>query len=103
VTSLASSKEDEEEAVKPCTRAYVATNGWPTRACNRLTLGTAGNPCFMKAGPVVHGEASFLHSHTCNPPRLCHSLQAKAHVHVGLRGQHCWRQMPTSMTCCGAR
>jgi hypothetical protein len=39
----------EEEAVAPCTRDYVATNGWLSKGCNRLTSGTARNPCFKKA------------------------------------------------------
>jgi hypothetical protein len=39
----------EEEAVTPCTRDYVATNGWLSKGCNRLTSGTARNPCFTKA------------------------------------------------------
>jgi hypothetical protein len=39
----------EEEAVTPCTRDYVATNGWLLKGCNRLTSGTARNPCFKKA------------------------------------------------------
>jgi hypothetical protein len=30
-------------------RDYVATNGWLSKGCNRLTSGTARNPCFKKA------------------------------------------------------
>jgi hypothetical protein len=40
--------EEEEEAVTPCTRDYVATNGWLSKGRNRLTSGTARNPCFKR-------------------------------------------------------
>jgi hypothetical protein len=39
----------EEEAVAPCTADYSATNGWLSKGCNRLTSGTARNPCFKQA------------------------------------------------------
>jgi hypothetical protein len=32
---------EEEEAVTPCTRDYVATNGWLSKGRNRLTSGTS--------------------------------------------------------------
>jgi hypothetical protein len=40
--------QEEEEAVTPCTRDYVATNGWLSKGRNRLTSGTARNPCFKR-------------------------------------------------------
>jgi hypothetical protein len=38
----------EKKAVTPCTRDYVATNGWLSKGRNRLTSGTARNPCFKR-------------------------------------------------------
>jgi hypothetical protein len=40
--------QKEEEAVTPCTRDYVATNGWLSKFRNRLASGTARNPCFKQ-------------------------------------------------------
>jgi hypothetical protein len=48
VTKRPRGAQEEEEAVTPCTRDYVATNGWLSKGRNRLTSGTARNPCFKR-------------------------------------------------------
>jgi hypothetical protein len=52
--------KEEEEAITPCTRDYVATNGWLSKGSNRLTSGTARNPCFKKAQKCTLSVPSTL-------------------------------------------
>jgi hypothetical protein len=49
-------KSSEEEAVTPCTRDYVATNGWLSKGRNRLTSGRKSSE---EEEEVLHREEEF--------------------------------------------
>jgi hypothetical protein len=57
--------QPEEEAVTPCTRDYVAMNGWLSKGRNRLTSGTARNPCFKRL--KTHAQRALNAKNGRNP------------------------------------
>lgn len=92
--------QDEEEAVTPCTRDYVATNGWLSKGRNRLTSGTARNPCFkrlkthaQRALNAKNGRNRNERDERATPAELPPSVENAAERKGTLKaqaGKQCW-------------
>jgi hypothetical protein len=90
----------EEEAVTPCTRDYVATNGWLSKGRNRLTSGTARNPCFkrlkthaQRALNAKNGRNRSERDERATPAELPPSVENAAERKGTLKaqaGKQCW-------------